>query len=117
MVELFYDGLCAFCIRSLRVLRRFDDTGRLRFLDANEPRNVERLLKVTHCTPNLDHAMYAVDSGTAHEGYHAFRVAISALPRLRWLGKIMAIPPVAFVGTYLYRIIASNRRRLGCRVA
>lgn len=116
MVNLYYDGQCGFCLRSLLLLRHFDDTRRLLFLDGNEPSNVESLTQVTHSQPDLGRAMWAVQSGRAFEGYHAFRVAVLALPRLRWLGMIMTLPLAMLVGPPIYRIIAKNRHKLGCRI-
>jgi predicted DCC family thiol-disulfide oxidoreductase YuxK len=117
VVELYYDGQCSFCLHSLLLLRRFDDMGHLHFLDGNEPSNVERLSQLTDGQPDLNRAMWAVASGKVYEGYHAFRIALLALPRLRWLGMIMTLPPVALVGPYIYRITAANRRNFGCRLS
>src|SRR5579862_4883330 len=116
MIDIYYDGQCNFCLRSLSWLHRFDDTRRLNFLDGNEPSNAERLSQLTHGRLGLDRAMWAVTSGKAYEGYHAFRIVLLALPRLRWFAKIMNLAPVVLVGRYAYWIIAANRRNLGCRI-
>lgn len=115
MIELFYDASCAFCVRNLTVLRRYDDRSILVYYDASNSKALETLRDALGELPDLNHSMWALQAGKGYEGYNAFRVALLAIHRLRWLGVLMGIPPIVSVGPYLYRLVASNRRHLGCR--
>jgi predicted DCC family thiol-disulfide oxidoreductase YuxK len=115
-VAVVYDGLCLFCIRSLRVLRAIDTRGRLEFHDANERDRVVSRFPVLDGV-DLDAAMYAVDAGgRAYAGFYAFRRIARELPPAWLLLPLLHFPGMGFVGSRVYGLIARNRSRLGCRV-
>lgn len=116
MVTIYFDGECAFCVRSLAWLRRADRDGVLLFHDANDPLNILQLQKIAKGPLDIRRSMWAVVSSDLHEGYHAFRVAFLAVGGLGWLGRLMGLPPLLWGGPLVYQIIARNRRHLGCRI-
>ena len=52
------------------------------------------------------------DSGRLREGFAAWRVIMTELPGWRWLAKLVAAPPLCWLGPPIYRMIAKNRSRL-----
>jgi predicted DCC family thiol-disulfide oxidoreductase YuxK len=116
-LDVVYDGLCLFCIRSLRALQRFDSGGVLVLHDANDRTAVLERFPALR-TADLDDAMYVVDGeGCVHRGFFAFRRIVEALPALRVVVPLLHAPGVPALGTHVYAWVARNRRRLGCRVA
>jgi predicted DCC family thiol-disulfide oxidoreductase YuxK len=115
-VSLIYDGLCLFCIRSLRVVRALDLRQKLDFHDANDRAGVLARYPAL-ADVDLDAAMYAVDSrGRVYQGFYAFRRIAWTSPLEWWLVPLLYFPGVSFVGARVYALIASNRTRLGCRI-
>jgi len=112
-MDLIFDGYCDFCIRALRVVKRFDPEDRLTLIDGNDSEYVR-----SHY-PELDAgdlamAMYGVANGRYYRGYDAFARAFSELPSLSALAAFMRIPLVRWVGLPIYDAIARNRRSFGC---
>jgi predicted DCC family thiol-disulfide oxidoreductase YuxK len=115
-VDVVYDGLCRFCVRSIRVVRSLDVLGRVSFHDANEREAVVAALPAL-ADADLDDAMYAIDGGgRRYRGFYAFRRLTRALPALWWLVPLLYFPGVSFVGERVYGYVARNRSRLGCRI-
>jgi predicted DCC family thiol-disulfide oxidoreductase YuxK len=115
-VDVVYDGLCLFCVRSLRVVRALDVWDVLRLHDAND-RAAVLLRFPTLAESDLDEAMYAVDDrGRSYRGFYAFRRIAWTSP-LQWpLVPLLYLPGAKNVGERAYALIARNRRRLGCRI-
>lgn len=111
-----YDGLCRFCLRSLRVVRATDVLGRLRYLDANDREAV--LAELPELVgADLDDALFLVDrSRRTYRGFYAFRRIATTNPPLWPLVPLLYLPGVALLGERAYALIARNRSRLGCRV-
>jgi predicted DCC family thiol-disulfide oxidoreductase YuxK len=115
-LDVVYDGLCRFCIRSLAVVQALDLRGALRLHDANDRAAVlERFPMLRDA--DLDAEMYVVDgAGRPYGGFHAFRRIARALP-LAWpLVPLLYLPGMSAAGTRVYALVARNRRQLGCRV-
>jgi predicted DCC family thiol-disulfide oxidoreductase YuxK len=115
-IAVIYDGLCMFCIQSLRIVRALDIRHELAFYDANER---ERVLEAfpSLAGVDLDAAMYVVDQhGLVYPGFYGFRRIAWTTPLAWWLLPILYFPGASIVGTRVYALIARNRGRLGCRV-
>ena len=120
---LLFDGACAFCRRSVSILKRLDWLGRVEYRDA---RNVATL---PHCDEPLDpikllEEMHLVtpDGRRAHAGYRAIRWLAWRLPPLWPLAPLFHLPGALWLGSRLYRRIPRNRFKLipcehgGCRI-
>lgn len=115
-VDVVYDGLCRFCVRSLDVVRRFDTRNAVRLHDANDAAAVRTRFPSLR-DADFDEAMYAVDAaGRTYAGFFAFRRLARELPAAWPLLPLLHLPGAAAVGTRVYALVARNRRRLGCRV-
>lgn len=110
---VLYDGDCAFCRRSVAILKRLDWLGRLHYQSARDvehlppsevPLDPRRLLDEMHVlTP---------DRRAAYAGYAAFRWIAWRLPLTVLLAPFLYIPGVPWVGNRVYLWIARNRMDL-----
>ena len=110
---VLFDGDCAFCQRSVRLLKSFDWFGRLAFQNARDrelwPASAEPL-----SMPALLEEMHVVtpDRRRAFAGFSAFRwMAWRMLPTLP-LAPLLHLPGAAWIGNRVYRWIAKNRYKL-----
>jgi len=104
---VYTDGSCPFCKWSRQKVERHDGDGRVEFRDYNDP-------PVARETPYSDAELAAemhvlAPDGRWYGGFHAWLEVLKALPRWRWLGKILGYPPFRWMGPALYRVIARNR--------
>ena len=112
-LHVIYDGQCGFCIRAMRLCRRLDVRGRLRFHDGTRQQIASEFPELAHA--DLENAMFAVaPDGTVHRGFFAFR-------RLAWNGPLMwlalplvYLPGARWIGPRAYAWVARNRQRFGC---
>ncbi len=120
---VLYDGMCPFCQRAVRSLKRLDWRHRLHFQDCRDtanwpesavPLDLKKLLEEMHIvTP---------DRKRAYAGYRAFRYMAWRIPVLMPFAPFLYIPGVPWVGNKVYLWIAKNRYNLvpcdenGCRL-
>lgn len=110
---VLYDGHCAFCRKSVELLKRLDWFGNLRYQDARDlehlptsatPLEPDRLLEEMHVlTP---------DGRGLYHGFTALRWLAWRLPLLWPFAPLLYLPGVPKLGQRLYLWIARNRFRL-----
>jgi predicted DCC family thiol-disulfide oxidoreductase YuxK len=110
---VLYDGDCAFCRRSIRILRALDWFGRLAFQSARE---IDRLPATD---PPLDPAklieeMHVVPAARdrARAGFSAFRWMAWRMPLTFPVAPFLYLPGVLWLGNRVYRWVARNRFNL-----
>jgi predicted DCC family thiol-disulfide oxidoreductase YuxK len=110
---ILYDGQCAFCRKSVDMLRRLDWLGRLRYADARDraqlpssetPLDPVRLLEEMH--------VLTADGRRLYHGFGALRWLAWRLPLLWPLAPLLCLPGVPSLGQRLYLWVARNRFRL-----
>ncbi|MBY0523827.1 MAG: DUF393 domain-containing protein [Gemmataceae bacterium] len=111
--KVLYDGQCAFCLKSIGILKRLDWLGRLDYVDARSAESLppdapavdpERLLEEMHLlTPG---------GGTLHHGFGAVRWMAWRLPPLWPVAPFLYVPGVPWLGQRLYLWIARHRFQL-----
>jgi predicted DCC family thiol-disulfide oxidoreductase YuxK len=115
LIDIVYDGQCAFCVRALRIARALDVRGVCRFHDATDRTAVEELFPALRGA-DLDAAMYAVaDGGRTYRGFFAFRRLVWCSPLMWPLLLLFYFPGANSVGPRLYGWVARNRSNFGCR--
>jgi predicted DCC family thiol-disulfide oxidoreductase YuxK len=111
--QVFYDGLCPFCLKSVAILKKLDWLHRLTYVNARElrglstgqsPLDPSRLLDEMH--------LVAPDGGRVYHGFGAFRWMAWRLPLLWPLAPLLYIPGVPALGQRLYLWVARNRFQL-----
>ncbi len=115
--EVFFDGECPLCAREIRMLRRMDRSGAIRFTDIADP-----AFDPASVAPDVDRSALMARihgrraDGTLVTGVDVFRELYAAVgfPRLvamtRW-------PGIAHVLELGYRVFAKNRLWLTGRSA
>jgi predicted DCC family thiol-disulfide oxidoreductase YuxK len=106
---LIFDGDCAFCTTSARLLQRL-----LKSDVAVEPWQFVDLAAYRTDSRRASHEVLWVDqSGRVHGGAQAVaRWMIHAGRVWRLLGIPMTLPPIRWIAAGVYRVIATNRHRL-----
>ena len=114
MIDVVYDGDCAFCRRSLNLFRGIDLWHRIRWHDGNHRDQVHSGFPEL-ADADLEAAMFAVTADRrVHRGFFAVRCMMWESP-LTWpLLLLFYFPGAAIAGPRLYAVVARNRRRLGC---
>jgi len=112
-LQVFYDGLCPLCIRTVRLLARLDLFTRLEFLDfrsvdGNEY-NFGSKLELTRT--DLEREMYIVFRGKPYRGFYAYRKIALALPLFWPLAPWLYLPGISSFGARVYGYVARNRLR------
>jgi len=114
-IEVFYDGGCPVCLREVRVLRRLDRRGRIRFTDIDAPG-----FQAPEGGPGFDDLMARIHArasdGTWIHGVEVFRRLYTAVG----FGVLVAptrLPGIAQLLDLGYRWFAKNRLRLTGRCA
>lgn len=108
-LEVWYDGDCPICRRSRSWSERRDEEARLDFRDfRSAPDDELPAAREVHRST----MMVRTPSGRLLRGFEAWRRIIAALPGWRWLSRLSAVPPLRWIGSAVYRLIARHRHRL-----
>ncbi len=110
-VRVYTDGACPLCRWSRRkYVDPYDTEKRIDFRDFNDPAVAA---ETPYSRGELDREMHVLaPDGQWHSGYSGWIAVLRALPRRRWLARIMNWLPFRWIGPFLYRIVARNRYRL-----
>jgi predicted DCC family thiol-disulfide oxidoreductase YuxK len=112
-LNIIYDGQCGFCVRSLKIVRRFDVYRTLRFHDSHRADTLADFPSLSEV--KVDEAMYTLVEGEPlYSGFYAFRRLIWNSPLTWILIPIFYFPGAGFFGTRIYAWIARNRSSFGC---
>jgi predicted DCC family thiol-disulfide oxidoreductase YuxK len=110
---VLYDGACAFCRRSIALVRRLDWLGRLSYVDFRDPASPILKPPVLAQAPLVDEMhLLTPDDARLHHGFDALRWLAWRLPLLWLIAPFLYIPGVPPLGQKLYLWIARNRFRL-----
>jgi len=108
-IELFYDGGCPVCMREVRVLRRLDRRGHIRFIDIDAPG-----FQAPRPGPAPDDLMARIHArlpdGTWIQGVEVFRRLYTAVG----FGTLVTVsrwPGISHLLDYAYAVFARNRVR------
>ncbi len=110
---VLFDGDCAFCQKSISILKKLDWFHRLSYQSFRETSSIphhsvqldeEKLVEQMHVlTPEGDRAF---------AGFKAFRWMAGRLPALWLTVPFLYIPGVPYIGQKLYLWVARNRFKL-----
>ena len=114
MLNVVYDGQCAFCRRLVRAAVALDVRHRLQFHDASNRTAVTAAFP-TLAGADLDQAMFVVaDDGSTYRGFFAVRRILRTSPLTWLLLPVFHLPLSGRLGPRLYGWVARNRYRFGC---
>jgi predicted DCC family thiol-disulfide oxidoreductase YuxK len=113
---IFYDAQCRLCQRSRRIIDRLHPTTAIRFIDANDSRELARYPAMRGVDARGQ--MHVLDpAGRLTGGYDALVSLIRTLPVLSWAYTFLGLAPIRALGRRIYRWVAKNRYRLGGQVS
>jgi predicted DCC family thiol-disulfide oxidoreductase YuxK len=105
---LVFDGDCAFCTRSVRVLERIGPDAEIvawQLTDLDE-------LGITE-EQAADAVRWVQIDGTVRSGHEAIAAALGSAGRIwRIVGQVMLLPGISWLAAKAYRLVAANRYRL-----
>jgi len=109
-LTVYYDGACPLCRAEIGVYRNATGADRLAFVDVSADG--------TELPPGLDRGtalrrFHVADArGELQSGARAFAHLWIALPRWRWLGRLVALPVVSTIAEVTYRLFLRVRPAL-----
>lgn len=109
MTTLVFDGDCAFCTKSVSFVPRL----RLR-VDEVVPYQLTDISRLG-LTPQAcaDALQWVGDDGRTAAGHRAVaRLLLNSGPLWRFLGAALLVPPLSWLASGVYRLVAANRMRL-----
>lgn len=109
-IEVFFDGACPLCMREIRMLRRLDRRGRIRFTDIAAPGFDASAYGVTW-ERLMDRMHGRLPDGTLIDGVEVFRRMYTAVG----FGALVALTRLPGIRQLLdlgYDAFAKNRLRL-----
>jgi predicted DCC family thiol-disulfide oxidoreductase YuxK len=105
--SVFLDGSCPFCQWTRSKIEPYDSHARLQFLDYKDP---EVAAQAPFPSIELDREMHVrTPEGVWLKGFDAWRALLNVLPKLSWLGWLAGLPPLHWIGPWLYAFIARHR--------
>ncbi|MBI3411210.1 MAG: DUF393 domain-containing protein [Planctomycetes bacterium] len=111
--QVLFDGDCAFCQKSVAILRKLDWLHRLEYVSVRE-QNLPLLQTPRIAQAPLTDEMHVLtpDGRELFHGFRAFRWLAWRLPVLWPIAPLLYIPGVPSLGQRIYLWIARNRFRL-----
>lgn len=110
---IVYDEDCGFCIRSLDWVRSRDKRGVFETVGCRSEARAKRFPRIAEAACLKE--MYLVETGgRTLAGGDAAAAIFRRLPGYGLLGALLAAPMLRHVTRAGYRLVARNRRRLGC---
>ena len=114
---VFFDGGCGFCRKTVAVLWHLDVLDRTVLFDVvNEWERIETRYPQLDRREALDDMHVILDDGRVFRGYDAYRQIAWVLPAAWVLLPILYLPPVRWIGSKVYRYVATHRHDAGCEV-
>jgi predicted DCC family thiol-disulfide oxidoreductase YuxK len=108
--EIFYDGLCILCVRSMTGIRYFDWFDKLQYTDLE---NANGAIPVSISMEDARREMHVCfPDGKIEKGFFAFRRLVKYLPMLWPVFFLFYLPFSNYWGPRLYRAVASARKRV-----
>jgi len=107
-IEVYFDGACRLCRASRRWAEARDALHRLRFHDFTDAAEAASL--PVDASVLAEEMVVKTGAGTIARGFAAWLLVLDALPRWRWLGRFLGVPPARWVGPAAYRFVARHRR-------
>jgi predicted DCC family thiol-disulfide oxidoreductase YuxK len=111
--QVLYDGACAFCCKSIDLLKKLDWLGKLDFVNVRDetqdflkaaPIAGAPLLEQMHVLPGDGRRLYG--------GYAAIRWLAWRLPMTWAIAPLLYLPGMAPLGQKLYLCVARNRFKI-----
>ena len=107
---ILYDGRCTLCTSSKRFVEAIDWRQKFSWVNFFDQAYMDHI----HCisSEELDDGMAVITTeGKIHHGYDAWRFILLHCPLTFLSALCLYLPPLPWLGTVLYNLIARNRKR------
>jgi len=111
--NIYYDGNCKFCIRSLNKVKKFDWFNRLNLIPIMELQENDNDLDIDYLQKEMG---LKDENGEIYYGADAFEQIFNRCILLIPISLLMKIPGIIYIARYIYGVIARNRIQLGCKI-
>lgn len=115
-LSIIYDGQCSFCIRTLKVLKRWDMCSALDFYDFHDEEIMREKFSMVKSEDAQAAMLVVTREGGVFKGFYAFRRLVWKVPRLWALVVVLYLPGLSYIGTRVYEWVARNRKNFGCDI-
>lgn len=106
---MLYDGQCALCQQSVRLIKPLDWRSALEYVDMQAWAEVHRRFPTLEYEALLGAIHVVRPDGCVFAGYMGVREIARRLPLTAWLYPIMGVPGIAWLGDKVYRWVAAHR--------
>ena len=111
--KVLFDGDCALCQKSIKILKQLDWLERLEYVDVRNTQQEVLQNPLVAPAPLLEQMHLLTPAGTKiYGGFLAFRWMAWRLPLVVPFAPLMYLPGVPWLGNKVYLWIARNRFRL-----
>jgi len=108
-LEVWTDGECALCRRSRRWVEERSEGCDIHMRDFRSA--LDSQLPVARSRLETEMVARSPD-GRVYCGFAAWLEVMARVPRWGWLATVLAIPPLSWLGSAAYRLLARHRHRL-----
>ena len=109
--EIFYDGQCGLCVRTMNFLKALDGGGRLQFFNFRNPSIHKKFPQLN--LQELEKEMYLrTEGGEMRKGFFAYQYLAKVLPSLYFIVPLFYLPASNFLGPKIYNFVAEHRFQL-----
>lgn len=111
--SVLYDGACAFCCKSIELLKKLDWLGKLEYVDVRDQATPILKTRMVVDAPLLEQ-MHVLTRDGQHllGGYRAIRWLAWRLPALWLIAPLLYLPGMTYLGQRFYLWIARNRFKI-----
>src|SRR5262245_52782456 len=111
--RVLYDGQCAFCCKSVELLKRLDWLKKLDYVNVRDENQAFLKAQPVAGAPLLEQ-MHVLprDGGRLHGGYSAIRWLAWRLPLTWIIAPLLYLPGMTWLGQKIHLWIARNRFKI-----
>ncbi len=111
VIDIFFDGHCPLCTRTMRRLKQLDWFGKLRPVDFHNEEQRRRYAPEI-AFAELDKVIHMrFPNGKTMKGFSAFRELAWRLPPLWLIAPFLYLPGARSIGDRVYARVAETRRK------
>ena len=111
--RVFYDGDCAFCCKSIELLKKLDWLGKLDYVNVrDETQPILKELPILGAPLLEQMHVVPVGSQRLYGGYSAIRWLAWRLPMTWLVAPFLYLPGMTYLGQKFYLWIARNRFKI-----
>lgn len=111
--HVLYDGACAFCCKSVDLLKRLDWLGKFEYVNVRDHTHDVMKEPSVASAPLLEQMhVLTPDRTHLHGGYRAIRWLAWRLPATFLFAPLLYLPGMTYLGQRIYLAIARNRFKI-----